>query len=696
MVSFLLLFALFVQDDVETEVLIIDQIRPDFENALRTFKSVERQNSLPLFEKIMEELLQRPERNEDENLMLSESMKHLAVLTFPEKTEFYFEQMIRLNPGSEIPAGTLSPKFIRQFNELKSKLTGSLLVQVVEAADPSNQFLSGGRLLVDGVFTANAQADIPIPVLAGVHQITLEFPNFDPLVQEIDVPANGQKVLGGILYRNAADLGFITSPQDVKILFNGVEWGTTSGTAPLDFADHLMAEGLTPSQASDLLKIDQVPLGNHEVLFEKPCFQSRKISVPVEELKSFRFKPVVLQPSKATLSVTTVTPTAGIVFLDRERVGSLPLLDQEVCPGSYTLRVQFPDGQFIKKINLVQDESYQYTVKPQPSLAWFGIQEKEGERPTQPIDSWFHGLKTWNVLDVDSTDSALISHDPFALLFNDDLSIGDQSRILTQTLKADLFVAARVIRKKTIIRFLEVAFWSPLSPKIKRYSFDFRKMGDFQNLLQSIDSPLDLLTPWLGLEVLHLNGTDGLKILSIHPESPLSGQVNQGEYVIGINGNPIKQPSDLLTDSFNPLTLTVGNRNIQVNPFPAIVELPFIPKIKCPQAVIAQLEKIGNYAENAQLRSSAKFNLARYYFFMQDFQQAFDLFSGIQLSSPYGIGKGTLHFYQGLCFQKLNLKNEAANSFRNATQFPNSTLFGPDGPKAKLWAETQLSILTSP
>lgn len=684
------------QTEVVTESLNIDQIRPQFESALRMFKSVEREGSLQLFEKIVADLESRPARNEDEDLMLLESLKHLAVLTFPDKTEEYFNRMIHLNPGSEIQAGTMSPKFIRMFNDIKSKITGTLLVKLVEASDPSGQLLSGGKLLIDGVFTGLVQAGIPIPVLAGSHEITIDMPNFDPFVQTMQIAANGSQVLNGSLFRNAADLGFVTSPQGIKVFVNGVEAGITEGEAPVDYADYLHAEGLSPAQASSVFSINNVKAGSYDIRFQKPCYQTRTITVPIEELKSYNFKPVILKPSRAYITVHTVTPTPGIVYLNHERLGSLPLLNKQVCPGSYQLRVQFPDGQYVKTLNIEENEQIELNAKPQPSMAWFGIQEKEGRAPDQSVDQWLHNLKTWNVLDVDSTDSTIISHDPFSILFNTSHQIDEQGRILTQEIKADLFVAGRVIRKKTIIRYLQLAFWSPLSTKVKTYDIDFRDLNRLKTLFHTMDLPLTLLTPWLGVETIQLKGQSGLKIQMIHPNGPLAGLAQPGQKITAFNNALVNHPKELVTSNFNPVTLNIANKAVQVTPIPAIIELPFTPRVLCPQAVIARLDKISRYAEKPLLRSSAKFNLARYFFFMNDFQQAFDLFTTIEFPNDYGISRGTLLFYQGLCFQRLNLKTEAGTSFNKALSYPKATLFGPNGPKVKTWAKTQLTIISSP
>ncbi|PIE02884.1 MAG: hypothetical protein CSA81_05115 [Acidobacteria bacterium] len=686
----------YIQDGIETEQLIIDQVKPEFDTAMSLFKSVQREDSRAGFERLVEKLSLKADRNEDENLMLSECYKHLAILSFPEGTEGYFKKMIELDPGTLIPAGTMSPKFIRIFNELKYRLTGSILVSLVDSADPTSQQLTGGRLLLNNRFISNIQPGIPISILAGTHQVTLEMPNFDPLVQELEIVPGGTQTLNGVLYRNAADVGFVTYPAGVKVFLDGVEQGVTAGKAPLEYAEHLLKEGLSPSQASSIFTINNLKMGLCEVRFELPCYQTKKLSITVDSLKSYRFKPVILQPSQAFLTVKTAKQTAGIVYLDQERIGTLPLREKQICPGEYELRVQFPDGQFLKRVTVKENDQIELIAKPQPSLAWFGIQEKEGKAPSQPIDAWLNQLSTWNIIHIDSTDNTRITHDPHELLFSSSTINPEQARVLTQSIKADLFAAARVVRQKTIIRFLEVAFWSPLSSHVKVYAIDFREMNKFQSLLRNIDQPLDLLSPWLGLETIQVKGQNGLKILFVHPNGPAKGLAKEGDVISAVNGALVTTPKNCLPASYDPIKLKIADQSIAITPIKTIVELPFLPKQVCPQAIVARLSKLGSYAEDPLIRASADFNRARYFFFMNDFQQAFDLFTGISIPQAYGISSGTLHFYQGLCFQKLNLKTEAVNSFKSAINHPASTLFGPSGPRAKIWAETQLSILTTP
>ena len=75
---------------------------------------------------------------------------------------------------------------------------------------------------------------------------------------------------------------------------------------------------------------------------------------------------------------------------------------------------------------------------------------------------------------------------------------------------------------------------------------------------------------------------------------------------------------------------------------------------------------------------------------MGDIKDAYDLFSTMTLDYDYGISQGTLLFYQGLCFRKLQLTSEATESFRAVLQYPNATIFDAYGPKAAFWADSEM------
>ena len=210
-------------------------------------------------------------------------------------------------------------------------------------------------------------------------------------------------------------------------------------------------------------------------------------------------------------------------------------------------------------------------------------------------------------------------------------------------------------------------------------------------MLKQMDQMPDLVQPWLGLQVGRLEGRPGGKVLGVNPQSPFKDRIEIGTVIEKINGVPMRRPDELTTAAQQAaVRLQVGDRVIEGTPIQALAEVPFDPVRACPQASLAMFEKLAKYNPDPLIRLSARFNQARFQFFLGDYKEAFDIFSTMTIDFPYGINQGTLYFYQGLCFQKLKLPSEATAAFTQVLNYPHATLFHADGPKAAFWAETEL------
>lgn len=694
----MLWFFLFLipQEDIVSENLDTVSISMDFERAMSKYNSIERDEAKPMFEKIVAALDAKQEPTEEEHFILRESLKFLGVITYPSETRSFFEKLVKVDPGYDMANQKLSPKIVKIFDDLKASMVGKLRVGISEAAATAGGLLSDATVAVDGRIIGLLQGETTFDVLAGSHRIEISKPNFDAFTKNVVVQAGQVATLNGVLYRNASELVFMTVPSGVKVYFEGIEQGTTQGTAPITYSDSLMRAGITPSQASDLFSVNGVKPGKYLMRFERPCYKSKKIEVEVNQSERRIYQPVTLDAVYSYIDVTTAGGTAGIVYLNDERIGSLPIRSYQTCPGEYTLKVQFTDGQFIKHVTLEENQTTAITAEPLPSIVWFGVKEEGGHSPDENIEQWLKGLKSWNISFVDPNNTRLVQHDPYDLLFTDSRLVGEAAMSLDRSLNADLYVAARVVRRKVVIRFLEVAFWSPLSKKVKIYSIDFRELDKFKTLLDGVDGPLVLTRSWVGAQAARVWGINGCKLLSVSPNGPLAGLAVPGDVITSVDGKLVNHPSQLLSvPAEKPVNLEINGTSVSITPTQSIAELPYDPGLLCPQAVVARLDKLSKYASDPIIQQSATFNRARYQFFLGDYQQAFDTFSDASFKLPYGYGinQGTLFFYQGLCFRRLSLNAEAREAFKQALNYPEGTLFDAYGPKVSFWAEAQIQQL---
>ena len=680
-----------VQDEIVKEDLDTTTVRDLFTEANHKYNSVQRIESEPIFRQIVQTLENKANPDEDELFILTESLKYLGVINYPTETEAWYEKLIRLNPNYSFDAKDIPPKIIAVMDDLKQRLLGYVLVSATDASNGGA--LENAELLVDEKLIGPIHGKTRYATLAGTRQIEIRKTNYESSFVSLDILPDQESSYEGVLLRNAAALVLVTSPAEVSIRLNDVAHGVTGEAAPSGYAKPLADLGVAKDEAGSVTLNGLAP-GTYTLTFEKDCYKPKVNTIEVTELKQVFVTPIVMAPAEAFLTVNTADKdSGGLLYLGEQRVGFLPIANHKICPGDYVLKVQFTDGQYIKNLTLADGEQREIVAQPLPSLVWFGVEESEDGGPPLDIEASLHGLQTWNVRPVDPRDTSLVPVNPFSVLFGGKEMSEQNDGLLTRHLRADLYVAARVIRKKVVVRFLEVAFWTPLSKRIQVMSFDFREIMKFEDLLQSMDAFPPLIRPWLGIQTAKLRGLPGCKIIEVHPNGPLAGKTNAGAFVQAVNGNVLRNPGELFNlDNTRPVTLELSaGQSVTVTPTPTIAEVAYESTAMVPQALLAKFEKLAKYNPDPLVRKSALFNQARYQFFLGDYKWAFDIFSSLTLDTPYGVNKGSLLYYQGLCFRRLNLVNEAAESFRKVQNYPNATLFDAYGPKAAFWAEAETS-----
>ncbi len=684
----LLVLPLQVQDEITSEPLDTTTVRDLFTEASQKYNSVQRSESDPIFREIVTLLEAREALDEDEYFIMTESLKYLGVINFPDETETWYERLVRFDPNYELNAKDIPPKIVEVFTRLAASLIGQLKVSAIDMT--SNTLVENAQLFVDGVLAGAIHGEASFSLLAGTRSLEIRKPNFDSSTTELEVRAGQESAYQGALFRNAAALVLVTSPRGVKISLNGEEKGATDGEIPIDYSRQLTVSGIPKSEAGSLVINDLEP-GVYTLSFEMPCFQTRANTIEVTELKHMFVRPVTMDPAGAQLTVNTADATGGLLYLDRQRIGFLPILNHRVCPGEYELKVQFTDGQFIKQLTLADGDQLTILAEPLPSIAWFGLQENGAGKPSTDIEAELRALKSWNVRTIDPNNTSLVPINPFPILFGEDQITEEHDAALTRQIHADLYMAARVVRK-VVIRNLEVAFWSPFSKRIHVAQFDFREVGKFEDLLERMDDFPPLVKPWLGIQIARLRGIPGCKVIEVNPNGPLADKVQPGAFVLSVNGNVLRNPAELTGISgAEDVVLDVDGQQLTVTPLPTIAEVSFDDEAFAPQALLARFEKLAKYHPDPLVRKGARFNQARFQFFLGDLQPAFDIFSELTLDTPYGINQGTLLFYQGLCFKRLNLIAEATESFRGVTAHPFATLFDAYGPKVAIWAGAELN-----
>ncbi len=688
LVSLCVLFLAFQDDQISQAPLKNYQVADQFSEAIQKYNSVERSESEALFKQVLATLEGRQDMDPKEAIIYTESLKYMGALNYPDQTEAYFEKLIRFDPDHQLNTRDLPPKIVEVYDQLRSRLVGQVKVRVSDSKDGSS--LEGAVLTVDGKELGPLFGEKQFSVFYGLHQFEVRCPNYQTYQQSLEVTAGGENLIVASMLRIASQAVIVIFPTGCTASLDGKLVGRATHDVPTSYREQVLEKGLSMEDVG-ALTIDNLKPGKYTLTMEKPCYRPRTFEFTIGEPTRLNFKPIILEPAEARLTVEAATDNSGLVYLGTERIDFMPVSNHKVCPGTYELRVVFTDGEYLKMITLADGDNLKVLAEPLPSVVWFGLEDDREGKPPGDIDAWVNGLRHWNVRQLNSDDTTKVPVNPYPLLFEQETMDEEGARSLTHMANADLYMAARVVRTKVIIRNVEVAFWSPLNNRIQIRQYDFREFEKFKEQLALMDSLPTLTKPWLGIQIGRLRDLAGARVLEVHEAGPLAGQVKVGETLTAIDGNLVRGPQDLMAlTGTGEVTLEIAGRQIKVNPIATIAEMPYSSE-HAPQPMLARLDKMARYHPDPLVRLSAQFNLARFQMLSGDYKSAFDIFSTLKIDTKFGINQGTLLFYQGLCFRRLKLTNEANNAFREVLSYPGATLFDAYGPNAAFWAAAEMN-----
>jgi len=213
-----------------------------------------------------------------------------------------------------------SKKAMERFAKLRASMIGSVRLDL----DPKD-----AAMTVDDRPVAPSEEGV-VPVLAGERRLAFTRRGFDGL-QTTTRAVAGQETLVRIrLVPNARAVVVRTDVDGVAVTLDGAPAGVTARA------------GGPGAAAEATLRIDDVPIGEHDFGLSKPCYASESlqdsVSVDVADRSAKVLRVVSLRPSRMRVGVTGAD-YPGELRVDGESVASLPLSSFTVCPGVRTLEV---------------------------------------------------------------------------------------------------------------------------------------------------------------------------------------------------------------------------------------------------------------------------------------------------------------------------------------------------------------------
>ena len=275
-----------------------------------------------------------------------------------------YRQILALRPGF-VPDPSMTPrKAMDRFTKIQESMIGRVTLRM---------FPGDAVVTVDGR-TVTPSPDGELPLLAGEHSLRATAEGFDAGSETVFVAAGRKAVLDLRLRPNARSVLIFTEPADVDVRLDGNWIGKTE-------REWTESAGVGREPASLLLK--NLALGEHTFELSKDCYRAERrtdfLDVDLMNVAPKRYDTIHLVPVRSTLDVNG-GPAGARVFLDGKEVGALPLVPQEICPGSHEIEVRRGERRVWAGTQLFDEGKRGIVhVAPRPNLMLVGADEWPGE-----------------------------------------------------------------------------------------------------------------------------------------------------------------------------------------------------------------------------------------------------------------------------------------------------------------------------
>ena len=706
---------------IQEEVSIGDQellfqLSQQYSEAMDLFQDPQRQSQS------IEFLTQIVQAIDDERRMrdqISDELKELQQRSFEHRARAYFNagqvqgaaddfrQLILANPRYALDQEQLSPKIIDFFEDQKKKLVGFIAV---------NSEPPGARVTVNGDFVGITNF-FPVEVHIGIAAVEIELVGHDPVSRaEVDILPGETRMIDVTLVRNSAKLPIITQPSDVEVWVDGELVGKTAGNLPPDLRSFMPAE-YDVEQLSAPFDLAALRVGRHTVEFRRDCYESVQIAFEAEEPKDYTAQIIRLEDSIGQLRMTS-TPDGARVFIDGEYKGNTPLDLGRVCSGPHHVEVKHPTGKYVADIELGRDEDLSLECPIRPSLAFFGIAVEPGvsnrdlEDVRTNVTAELQKLTAMNLIQVSAEQAIdLLGRDGLMKFVSKDvageLSQADPelARDLSEKVGESLEVEALLVgyvQAQKLTKDVVFNLWATGSTAPDIYSLNYLDQGAMPAFVEVLSSSTPIHGSWIGLQSVdtHLGG--GPTVLKIGPNGPADqAGIELGDVIVDVDGQPVndtptllskvvaKEPGDTLSVR---LQRQGASRDAQISVGMTPFEIPMNrPDFLYNKAIIDLRHRM---VVEPSVEPLARLNLALCHMELGNYETALrEHLPRITLPSEPGISQGTVYYYTGVSYERLDEKAEAVRMFQQALQFPEATVQSNDGPRVMPLAERKLREL---
>ena len=695
---------------------LLFQLSQQYSEAMELFQDPQRQSqSIEFLSQIIRSI-------DDERRMreqISDELKGLQEQCFEHRARAYFNagqlqgagddfrQLILANPRYALNEEELSPKIIDFFEDRKKQLVGFIAV---------NSEPPGARVTVNGDFVGITNF-FPVEVHTGLAGVEIELVGHDPISrEEMNILPGETRTIDVVLVRNSAKLPIITQPADVEIWVDGELVGKTAGNLPRDLRSFMPAE-YDVEQLSAPFDLAAIPVGRHTIEFRRDCYESAQIGFEAEEPKDYTAQIIRLEDSIGQLRLTS-TPEGARVFIDGEYKGNTPLDLSRVCSGPHHVEVKHPTGKYVEDIELGRDEDLALECPIRPSLAFFGIAAEPGvsnrdqEDVRQKVTAELQKLTAMNLLQVSAEQARdLLGRDGLMAFVSKDVA-GDHSRAdpervrdlsekVGESLEVEAilvgYIPAQKLTKDVVFNLLATGSTAP-----DAYPLNYLDREAMPAFVELLSGSTPIYGSWIGLQSVDTHLRSGSTVLKIGPNGPAAqAGIELGDVIVEVEGEPIKDTLALLTkvgakkpgDTLSIRLQRQGaSRDAQISVGTTPLEIPMKRSGFLYNKAIIDLRH--RMVVEPSVEPLARLNLALCHMELGNYETALrEHLPRITLSVEPGISQGTVYYYTGVCYERLDEKAEAVRMFREALQFPEATVQSNDGPRVTPLAERKLREL---
>ena len=615
-----------------------------------------------------------------------------------EKASENFRVLVQLKPDHTLGKDKVSPKVADLFASVKKVLVASLAV----ASQPPGARVT--LIAATGEKTELGLTDFfPLEVLAGDYTVEVVKEGYRTETHPVTLTPRATEALEIRLTRTLASASFITEPAGVEVWIDGELRATTGGTLAPDLQELARGKGVDPARASDRLELANLSLGNHILEFKKKCFDPvrRTLETPVPQ--DYVLDPVRLEDSVASLRLTSDPPGARI-FINGEARGVTPADLEGVCSGRVRLEVKHQAGKFIQDLVLGKDEALNLDCPIRPSLAFLGVvaDTPGGERVLADADEKLRQnlqkITTLNVIPAprESVDRILEAehvtrHGLVPGAGSDADVIRKVTEKLAQALEVQGFLIA-VLPEERLQRTAVLHLLAGGNATAEPFDVTFAESASYLPFLSKIDQRLTIYKPWSGIIAVDTLLHDGVPVLRVVPGSPAAAAgIQVGDILVAADGKPVKRTIDLLTAAEekrpkDKLALQLkggaGPRTVELVLGETAQEIPlFEPTLLYNKVMMDLRQQVEGYP-GTERAAFALLNLALSAMHFQDYAAAHDYLTRAKVELPQrpGLSQGTALYYLGVTLERLNLKPQAIEAYRQAAGHKDATLINNDGP----------------